>query len=282
MFAMASRNGCLTTDGRGADTTGNNAPNDQALHDDGQMLNPPPNGFRNDDAARSAGRVRGRPVSSSSVGLGTSAARRADDLRATALLPAQRSPLRDTTAAPLRMASVLVVDPDRATREPLRTSLAEIGIGRILEASSVAAVEDLVARQISGDLALVSLQLGADAGRVVHALRESGWPRVVALAPTAEIGPVIDAVGAGVSGVLIGRRANPATASVPSTIHELSTREIEVVRLVADGRSNKWIGEQLSLSALTVKSHLARIGRKLGTGDRAHMVALAMRAGVVS
>jgi DNA-binding NarL/FixJ family response regulator len=221
-------------------------------------------------------------VSSSSVGLGTSAARRADDLRATALLPAQRSPLRDTTAAPLRMASVLVVDPDRATREPLRTSLAEIGIGRILEASSVAAVEDLVARQISGDLALVSLQLGADAGRVVHALRESGWPRVVALAPTAEIGPVIDAVGAGVSGVLIGRRANPATASVPSTIHELSTREIEVVRLVADGRSNKWIGEQLSLSALTVKSHLARIGRKLGTGDRAHMVALAMRAGVIS
>jgi DNA-binding CsgD family transcriptional regulator len=93
---------------------------------------------------------------------------------------------------------------------------------------------------------------------------------------------VIDAVGAGVSGVLIGRRANPAAASIPSTIHDLSSREIEVIRLVADGRSNKWIGEQLSLSALTVKSHLARIGRKLGTGDRAHMVALAMRAGVIS
>lgn len=199
-----------------------------------------------------------------------------------ALLPAQRSPLRDIPTTPLRMATILVVDPDRATREPLRTSLAEIGVGRILEASSVAAVEDLVARQIGGDLALVSLQLGPEAGRVVHALRESGWPRVIALAPTADIGPVIDAVGAGVSGVLIGRRANPAAASLPSTIHDLSTREIEVIRLVADGRSNKWIGEQLSLSALTVKSHLARIGRKLGTGDRAHMVALAMRAGVIS
>ena len=33
--------------------------------------------------------------------------------------------------------------------------------------------------------------------------------------------------------------------------------------------------------ALTVKSHLARIARKLGTGDRAEMVALAMRAGVI-
>ena len=64
---------------------------------------------------------------------------------------------------------------------------------------------------------------------------KSGWPRVIALAPTADIGPVIDAVGAGVSGVLIGRRANPAAASLPSTIHDLSTREIEVIRLVADG-----------------------------------------------
>src|SRR3712207_7679149 len=41
------------------------------------------------------------------------------------------------------------------------------------------------------------------------------------------------------------------------------------------------IGEALNLSALTVKSHLSRIGRKLGTGDRAQMVALAMRAGVI-
>jgi len=58
-------------------------------------------------------------------------------------------------------------------------------------------------------------------------------------------------------------------------------REIEVLRLVADGQSNKQIGSALGLSALTVKSHLARIARKLGTGDRAEMVVVAMRAGVV-
>ena len=62
---------------------------------------------------------------------------------------------------------------------------------------------------------------------------------------------------------------------------ELSGREVEVLRLVADGQSNKQIGDELGLSALTVKSHLARIARKLGTGDRAEMVALAMRAGVI-
>jgi DNA-binding NarL/FixJ family response regulator len=182
----------------------------------------------------------------------------------------------------LRSAIVLLVDPDRATREPLKASLVDVGIGRVIEAPSVAAAEEVAQRQVVGDLALVSLQLGAEAGRLVQLLRESGWTRTIALAPTADIGPVIDAVGAGVSGVLIGRRANPAAAAIPATIHDLSSREIEVIRLVADGRSNKWIGEQLSLSALTVKSHLARIGRKLGTGDRAHMVALAMRAGVIA
>ncbi len=198
------------------------------------------------------------------------------------LLPTQRTPISQPPRSALRSATVLLVDPDRATREPLKTSLLDVGIGRVIEAPSVAAAEEIAQRQVIGDLALVSLQLGAEAVRLVHLLRDAGWPRTIALAPTAEIGPVIDAVGSGVSGVLIGRRANPSAAAIPATIHDLSSREIEVIRLVADGRSNKWIGEQLSLSALTVKSHLARIGRKLGTGDRAHMVALAMRAGVIA
>ena len=58
----------------------------------------------------------------------------------------------------------------------------------------------------------------------------------------------------------------------------LSAREVEVLRHVAEGRSNRDIGEAMGLSALTVKSHLARIARKLGTGDRAGMVATAIRA----
>jgi DNA-binding NarL/FixJ family response regulator len=62
---------------------------------------------------------------------------------------------------------------------------------------------------------------------------------------------------------------------------ELSNREIEVIQLVAEGNSNRAIGEDLGLSSLTVKSHLARIARKLGTGDRAEMVALAMRGGLL-
>lgn len=62
----------------------------------------------------------------------------------------------------------------------------------------------------------------------------------------------------------------------------LSLRELQVLALVAEGRSNRQIGAALALSPLTVKAHLARIGRKLDSGDRAHMVALAMRAGLIT
>ena len=51
---------------------------------------------------------------------------------------------------------------------------------------------------------------------------------------------------------------------------------------MAEGRSNRQIGERLDLSALTVKSHLARISRKVGTGDRAEMVAYAIRRDLLS
>ncbi len=222
-------------------------------------------------------------MNTSTLGTEQGSMRRVDELPISlGGLPAQRSPVRDSMTNSLRAATVLLVDPDRATRESLQAGLLEIGIGRVLPATSLASVEELTERGVVGDLALISLLTGHDAGQIISTLRAAGWLRVLALAPTADIGPVIDAVGAGVNGVLIGRRANPAAANIPSSIHDLSSREIEVIRLVADGRSNKWIGDELSLSALTVKSHLARIGRKLGTGDRAHMVALAMRAGVIS
>ena len=96
------------------------------------------------------------------------------------------------------------------------------------------------------------------------------------------------AISAGVRVVPRLRRPRPAVPrAAPARprgegVDSLSAREIEVLRLVADGKSNKDIGEELGLSALTVKSHLARIARKLGTGDRAEMVVTAMRAGVIA
>lgn len=64
-------------------------------------------------------------------------------------------------------------------------------------------------------------------------------------------------------------------------LRALSAREIDVLRRVARGMSNKEIGAEMQLSPLTIKSHLARISRKLGTGDRAGLVAIATRAGLL-
>lgn len=65
------------------------------------------------------------------------------------------------------------------------------------------------------------------------------------------------------------------------SIRNLSQREVEVLTAVALGQSNKEIGTSLGLSPLTVKSHLARISKKLGTGNRAGLVAAATRAGLL-
>ena len=191
-------------------------------------------------------------------------------------LPAQWRPR--SISGPLVATTVLVADPDRETRRLLSTGMLEAGVGRVIEADSVSAVDDILRTGSAGHLALLSLGFGASASRLIQGLREAAWTRVIALAPTADTPPVVGAIRAGACGVLRGR---PGAAETPELVNELTPRELEVLSLVADGRTNKWIAAELSLSALTVKSHLARISRKLGTGDRSHLVAIAMRAGVL-
>lgn len=62
----------------------------------------------------------------------------------------------------------------------------------------------------------------------------------------------------------------------------LTTRELEILTLAADGRSNQEIAERLVLSPATVKTHLQNTYRKLEVPDRAAAVAFALRAGLIS
>jgi len=59
----------------------------------------------------------------------------------------------------------------------------------------------------------------------------------------------------------------------------LTPREVEIVQLVAEGRSNPDIGRELYLTADTVKSHIKRAARKLSARNRAHVVWLAVQRG---
>jgi DNA-binding NarL/FixJ family response regulator len=73
------------------------------------------------------------------------------------------------------------------------------------------------------------------------------------------------------------RRPNPSAAPA----HGLSGRELDVVNLVASGRSNAEIAEALFLGEATVKSHVARILAKLGLRDRVQIVVYAYESGLV-
>jgi DNA-binding NarL/FixJ family response regulator len=61
----------------------------------------------------------------------------------------------------------------------------------------------------------------------------------------------------------------------------LSVREVEVLRRVATGHSNKIIAAQLIVSEATVKGHMKSILSKLGANDRTHAVTIAMKRGFI-
>jgi two-component system NarL family response regulator len=71
---------------------------------------------------------------------------------------------------------------------------------------------------------------------------------------------------------LLQRMSNP----------ELSERELEVLRLMAQGKGNQEIGTALNIGESTVKSHVNRILSKLGVSDRTQAVITAVKRGIVS
>jgi DNA-binding NarL/FixJ family response regulator len=86
-----------------------------------------------------------------------------------------------------------------------------------------------------------------------------------------------------VTRALVGRyaaRIRPADDTPPE--HPLTPRELEVLRLIADGRSNREIAAALVISPETVKTFVSRILTKLGLRDRVQAVVYAHRHGLVT
>lgn len=68
----------------------------------------------------------------------------------------------------------------------------------------------------------------------------------------------------------------------PRLIEALTDREVDVLRLVAEGLTNEEIGARLHLSPLTAKTHVSRIMQKLHARDRVRLVVVAYESGLVS
>lgn len=198
-------------------------------------------------------------------------------------------------------AMVVVADP--RVRSTVTRHLWALGVRDVIEASSIAEARPRVGNP--RDICVADVHLPDGSGlTLLSETRAAYWPNGLALSAADDIGAVRNALAGGVKGyVVTGTRTNighptrPGVAPIganaarmhrhfgtpshPGGYRELSGREVEVLRLVAEGQSNKAIGVSMGLSALTVKSHLARIARKLGTGDRAGMVAVALRTGII-
>ena len=113
--------------------------------------------------------------------------------------------------------------------------------------------------------------------QVLHALR-AGARAYVLKGHDRELLEIIHTVHRG------GKRIAPEVAAElaeHATDDQLSAGEIDVVRLMAAGNSNKQIADRLSIAEATVKSRVTNILSKLGASDRTHAVTIALKRGII-
>jgi len=159
-------------------------------------------------------------------------------------------------------------------------------------------------RQHHPDVTLMDLQMpdlnGAEAIARIHS--EFPNARIVVLTTYTGDAQVLRALRAGARGYLLkghvhrelldtiravhaGQKRIPpdvaAALAEHATDDALTEREIDVLRLIATGNSNKLIADQLSIGEATVKSHVTNILSKLGANDRAHAVTIGVKRGII-
>jgi DNA-binding NarL/FixJ family response regulator len=200
------------------------------------------------------------------------------------------------TGVDLRRGRILLVDDDECFRETLSTVFRQAGY----EACEAASGEEALETARREELTLVVLDVclpGISGYEVCHELRQEFGERLPIILVSGQRVESLDRV----AGLLLGaddylvkpfapdevlvrvrkliRRAAPiAAAAAP----RLTTRELEVLRLLADGLGQDEIAERLFISAKTVATHIDHILGKLGVRSRAQAVALAFRDQLVT
>ena len=214
--------------------------------------------------------------------------------------------------------TVVVVDDQDLVRNGFRLILSSYENLRVVgEARNGLEVQDVVART-HPDVVLMDIRMplmdGIEATRRLFSDPLTADTKVLVLTTFDIDEYVYDALGAGASGFMLkdsepdeiahaiqvvargdaliqpsvmrrlvetfaAQRGKPQVAG--GKINDLTEREREVLVMVARGLTNAEIGEQLVISAATVKTHVARIMGKLDVHDRAQLVMLAYEAGLV-
>jgi DNA-binding NarL/FixJ family response regulator len=217
--------------------------------------------------------------------------------------------------APEPVLRALIVDDQELVRSGLSLILRkQHGIVVVGECSDGDEVLDAVARY-RPDVVVMDLRMkrvgGIDATK---ALTDSEGPPVLALttfnddellygvlhagaagfvlkdSPAEELIRAVRVVGSGNSyldpavtaRVITAYRSNRSLAPATDLLTELTPRERDVLALIAKGRTNGEIADELVISGLTVKTHIGRIFTKLGLRDRASAIVFAYENGIVA
>ena len=225
------------------------------------------------------------------------------------------SEIAPSTQPDERAIRVLIVDDHDLFRTGLRNLLEEQGVEIVGEAATGSAALDVV-REAPPDVVIMDLNMpgmnGVDATR--HISRDAPLTRVIVLTVSDQEQDVMDAILAGACGYLLkdasiqalmqgiraaavgeslisphiaGKvlqhvRATTAAPEAAATIRaELSDREIEVLKLIANGKDNGTIARDLHISPKTVKNHISNILMKLQIENRIQAAVYAVRSGIV-
>jgi two-component system nitrate/nitrite response regulator NarL len=206
--------------------------------------------------------------------------------------------------------SVWLIDAHPLMRAGLKAQLDGKGFAIVAEGGSLAEVCDKSASGLP-HLVVVDLSLGLSVLGEVKASQPDA--RVVVLAEHAELAHLVDAFGAGADGYLLKSISTDALVEslrlvalgekvFPGIVTNylsmlgtgngggdrlrvgdipLSQRELDIIRHLADGRSNKTIANELSITEATVKVHLKTVLRKIGVANRTQVAIWAVQHGVV-
>jgi DNA-binding NarL/FixJ family response regulator len=204
---------------------------------------------------------------------------------------------------------LLVVDDHPVVREGLVAVLEDEADFQVVGAAATADEAVALAARLRPDVVLLDLELDGQDGvaalprlmaaasrprvlvftaydadeRVFAALEAGAAGYLLKGAPTAEIAQAIRAVAGGgsylaprVAAKVVAQVGRPRGAGA-----RLSAREREVLRLIADGQSNKQIARSLGIAERTVKFHVTSLFQKLDADNRAQAVARAAEQGVL-
>ena len=205
------------------------------------------------------------------------------------------------TMTPIR---ILTVDDHPMLREGIAAVLAGEGdMALVGEATNGReAVEQF--RRHRPDVTLMDLQMPEMSGtEAITAIRqEFPHARIVVLTTYKGDAQALNALKAGASGYLLktmlrkelletiravhaGKRHVPAEIATAIAEHvtedSLTGREVEVLRSVAGGNSNKRVAAELGIAEETIKAHMKNILAKLDAKDRTHAVTIALKRGII-